>query len=305
MDDRDLPALEEAIGEIWEIAAAAGPGSVPHPLRDRAGDHHVRVRRLRAARPVHALDPRQGVPADEDHVRLRPQQDLRAGDQHQPGLRLPAGEQLACFRTSWSSPTSWARRLLQEQPLLRAHQPRDAGDRQSATPSASGSTSFEHGRRRSSASWTPCSRSRSTSTRTRACGGAGAASGEAPASARRALRRPAAPGRRGARRQRQTASRTAKFPPEPEKDLLLFLAGARDRSGGLAARRDRTSSGTEQHYFVPQMQTKIMNEGWAIVLARAHHARAGPDRRGVRRVRASCTRRLHAAEAESTRTTSG
>ena len=36
--------------EIWEIAQALGPRPVPDPLRDRARDDHVRVRRLRPAR---------------------------------------------------------------------------------------------------------------------------------------------------------------------------------------------------------------------------------------------------------------
>ena len=40
---------------------------------------------------------------------------------------------------------------------------------------------------------------------------------------------------------------------------------------------------------MPQMQTKIMNEGWASHWHSADHARAGSDRRRVRRVRANCT----------------
>jgi stage V sporulation protein R len=53
-----------------------------------------------------------------------------------------------------------------------------------------------------------------------------------------------------------------KVPPEPEKDLLLFIA---EFARGLADwQRDiiHIVRG-EQLYFRPQMQTKIMNEGWA------------------------------------------
>jgi stage V sporulation protein R len=53
-----------------------------------------------------------------------------------------------------------------------------------------------------------------------------------------------------------------KFPAEPEKDLLLFLA---DHAPDLEPwQRDVLHIvRSEQHYFLPQMQTKVMNEGWA------------------------------------------
>jgi stage V sporulation protein R len=53
-----------------------------------------------------------------------------------------------------------------------------------------------------------------------------------------------------------------KFPREPEKDLLLFLA---DHAPDLEPwQRDVIHIvRAEQNYFLPQMQTKIMNEGWA------------------------------------------
>jgi stage V sporulation protein R len=53
-----------------------------------------------------------------------------------------------------------------------------------------------------------------------------------------------------------------KFPEEPQKDLLLFLA---EHSPDLADwQRDILHIvRSEMLYFVPQMQTKIMNEGWA------------------------------------------
>jgi stage V sporulation protein R len=53
-----------------------------------------------------------------------------------------------------------------------------------------------------------------------------------------------------------------KIPPEPEKDLLLFLA---EHAPDLADwQRDVIEIvRAEMLYFVPQMQTKILNEGWA------------------------------------------
>jgi len=53
-----------------------------------------------------------------------------------------------------------------------------------------------------------------------------------------------------------------RFPPEPEKDLLLFIA---ENAAGLKDwQRDVIHIvRNEMLYFLPQMQTKIMNEGWA------------------------------------------
>jgi stage V sporulation protein R len=53
-----------------------------------------------------------------------------------------------------------------------------------------------------------------------------------------------------------------KVPPEPEKDLLLFLMEHADHLEDW--QRDIIAIVREESlYFVPQMQTKIMNEGWA------------------------------------------
>jgi stage V sporulation protein R len=54
----------------------------------------------------------------------------------------------------------------------------------------------------------------------------------------------------------------AKFPEEPERDLLLFIA---ENAEGLQDwQRDVIRIvRTEMLYFLPQMQTKILNEGWA------------------------------------------
>lgn len=52
-----------------------------------------------------------------------------------------------------------------------------------------------------------------------------------------------------------------KMPPEPEKDLLRFLLEHADLDDW---QRDIIAIVREESlYFVPQMQTKIMNEGWA------------------------------------------
>jgi len=56
--------------------------------------------------------------------------------------------------------------------------------------------------------------------------------------------------------------KNGKAAPEPEADLLLYLA---DRAPDLEEwQRDVIHMlRAEQRYFVPQMQTKVMNEGWA------------------------------------------
>ncbi len=53
-----------------------------------------------------------------------------------------------------------------------------------------------------------------------------------------------------------------KFPPEPEKDLMLFIA---NHARGLEPwqREILYMLREEMIYFLPQMETKIMNEGWA------------------------------------------
>ena len=65
------------------------------------------------------------------------------------------------------------------------------------------------------------------------------------------------------RREREKAAHApAHIPPEPEKDVLRFLL---EYAPHLADwQRDVLDIvRTEMLYFVPQMQTKIMNEGWA------------------------------------------
>ena len=61
---------------------------------------------------------------------------------------------------------------------------------------------------------------------------------------------------------RSTAKKWKKFPPRPEKDLLLFI---QENSRELEDwQRDiLTMMREEMLYFWPQLETKIMNEGWA------------------------------------------
>lgn len=60
---------------------------------------------------------------------------------------------------------------------------------------------------------------------------------------------------------KEAAMQNKKFPAQPERDIMLFLmenAPLNDwQHDVLRMIRD------ESYYFVPQMQTKIMNEGWA------------------------------------------
>ncbi len=60
----------------------------------------------------------------------------------------------------------------------------------------------------------------------------------------------------------EPVKRKKKFPPQPEKDLLLFIESySRELSDW---QRDiLTMMREEMLYFWPQLETKIMNEGWA------------------------------------------
>jgi stage V sporulation protein R len=88
------------------------------------------------------------------------------------------------------------------------------------------------------------------------------------------------------------------FPPEPEKDVLGFLA---EHAAGLEDwQRDVLQIvRAEQVYFLPQMQTKVLNEGWAafwharivreldltpdefVQFAAMHSSVLAPSRRGI------------------------
>ncbi|ALC92008.1 stage V sporulation protein R [Bacillus sp. FJAT-18017] len=56
--------------------------------------------------------------------------------------------------------------------------------------------------------------------------------------------------------------RTKKFPPQPEKDILLFIESY-SRELEPWQRDILTMMREEMLYFWPQLETKIMNEGWA------------------------------------------
>lgn len=66
----------------------------------------------------------------------------------------------------------------------------------------------------------------------------------------------------GGSSKRQSPTQKRKIPPEPEKDLLLFLE---EHSPVLEGwQRDvLTILREEMLYFWPQLETKVMNEGWA------------------------------------------
>ena len=80
--------------------------------------------------------------------------------------------------------------------------------------------------------------------------------------------------RRNADAEQESAS-TRQPEPEPDKDILRFLA---ERAPQLAEwQRDILLIVREEmQYFVPQMQTKIMNRRLGQFLALPHHARARP-----------------------------
>src|SRR5690242_16669531 len=66
-------------------------------------------------------------------------------------------------------------------------------------------------------------------------------------------------------RERERARKRRRFPPEPEKDLLLFMA--RYAPNLEEWQRDILLIVSEEMlYFVPQMRTKILNEGWACLV---------------------------------------
>ncbi len=102
----------------------------------------------------------------------------------------------------------------------------------------------------------------------------------------------------GDNRRPEPAPTERKFPLQPQKDLLLFIA---EHSPELEPwQRDAVQTiRAEQIYFYPQMQTKVMNEGWAsfwhsrilrelnlggdeyVEFARLHAGVLAPSRRSV------------------------
>ena len=62
--------------------------------------------------------------------------------------------------------------------------------------------------------------------------------------------------------EKKSSQRDRKFPPKPEKDLLLFIE-QHSRELEEWQRDILTMMREEMLYFWPQLETKIMNEGWA------------------------------------------
>ncbi|RDW16469.1 stage V sporulation protein R [Oceanobacillus arenosus] len=69
-------------------------------------------------------------------------------------------------------------------------------------------------------------------------------------------------GEKPVERKKRTAKKDKKFPPRPEKDLLLFIE-QHSRELEDWQRDILTMMREEMLYFWPQLETKIMNEGWA------------------------------------------
>ena len=64
------------------------------------------------------------------------------------------------------------------------------------------------------------------------------------------------------RKRPKRKKRKKKFPPQPEKDLMLFIEQY-SRELTDWQRDILTMMREEMLYFWPQLETKIMNEGWA------------------------------------------
>ena len=76
------------------------------------------------------------------------------------------------------------------------------------------------------------------------------------------------------RRKKRQEQAARNFPEQPEKDVLLFLI---EHAPLKPWQRDVLSIiRDEAYYFAPQGQTKIMNEGWASLLALDDHDPEGP-----------------------------
>ena len=121
----DLRALKDEIeGYARELRARLlrdhlRGGRRRRPERDRG------LRRLPDALP--ALVVRHAVRGAEEGLRVRAVEDLRDGDQQRPVLRLPDALQPHGRSEAGDGPRLRPLRLLQEQRLLRAHQPQDDG----------------------------------------------------------------------------------------------------------------------------------------------------------------------------------
>ena len=94
--DKEVRELEKALEQIWDIATNKF-GLDPFPTRFEIVPATVmyEIGSYALPGPLLALDLRQGLPQDEDDVRLRPVEDLRGRHQLQSVVRLSARDQLA------------------------------------------------------------------------------------------------------------------------------------------------------------------------------------------------------------------
>ena len=77
------------------------------------------------------------------------------------------------------------------------------------------------------------------------------------------------------KKQKIVDTKRRKFPPKPEKDLLIIYRSNTVVNLEEWQRDILTMMREEMLYFWPQLETKIMNEGWASYLASTNYARNG------------------------------
>ena len=158
--------------EYWDDRVQRGRGRdrarlLPAGVRGLRPEQHAGLHGLsRHALALPALELRQGVRADQDHVRpwrLRPA--LRDGDQQQPCPRLPDARQFPVPADPDHRPRLRPQRLLQEQLHLHLGHQRQGDDRLVQGARRPGARATSRTRRsaptRSRSSWTPRTRSRS------------------------------------------------------------------------------------------------------------------------------------------------
>ena len=85
--------------------------------------------------------------------------------------------------------------------------------------------------------------------------------GSAPRTTWRRSSIPRSTSRRRSKKIEAEREREKRLPERPERDVLCSCSTTRRSSAGSAT--SSRSIREEAYYFVPQMQTKIMNEGWA------------------------------------------
>ena len=290
------PDLRASQGGDRGLCARLRPGFLRDDLRGHRRRRPQRdrgLRRLPDALP--ALVVRHVLRGAAQGLRLRAVEDLRDGHQQRSVLRLPDAQQPYRRSEAGDGPRLRALRFLQEQRLLRPHQPQDDGrdgqprrphpplcrevrrgrgrdvrgplhvdrrpDRRPfdghPPPRAGVALRLHAGTRRATAIRRRASRPRTTWTTT---------STRATCSRRR---------RRSAERRRSRPRATS--PSSPRRTCCCSSIEHAPLKGWqrdiLSIIRD------EAYYFAPQGQTKIMNEGWASYWHSHHHDPEGPARR--------------------------